>query len=98
MINILTLGNHLSLSILIRLPGTHLNKRLVSIAEVNHQEEIAFVTVAVGVPELLERNAIDIIVFGMLYDFDVLEFHVDILRILEHTLQIVEIFLLPPYR
>ena len=30
----------------------------------------------------------------MLYDFDVLEFHVDILRVLEHTLQIVEIFLL----
>ena len=57
--------------VFVRLPCAHLDERIVRIAEVNHQEEIALVLIAVGLPQLFQRHAVDVVVLRVFYYFDV---------------------------
>ena len=84
MIDVVLLCDDLSLLVLVGLPCAYLDEWLVGIAEINHQEKISLVTIAVGVPVLLECYAIDVIVFWMLNDLDIIELHIDELCYLEH--------------
>ena len=54
MIDVVLLCDDLSLLVLVGLPCAYLDEWLVGIAEINHQEKISLVTIAVGVPVLLE--------------------------------------------
>ena len=89
--HVLTLSDNLSLSILVRLPGAHLNERVVGIAKVNHQEQIALVAIARGVPVLFQGDAVHIVILRMLHHLYLVEFHVNILRVLEDARQIGDI-------
>ena len=71
MIDIVFLRNYFSLTVLIGLPSADLNKRIIGIPEVNHQEKVALVTVSAGMPKLFECNTVDVVIFGMLYDINV---------------------------
>ena len=94
MIDVILLRNHLTLLVLIWLPCAYLDERIVSIAEVDHQEQIAFVAISVGMPILLEGDSVDVVVFGVLYHVDVLKLDVYKLGGLEYIAQVAQIFLL----
>lgn len=64
MIDIVFLCNDLSLIVFVGLPCTDLYEGIVGIAEVDHQEEVAFVLIAVCMPVLLKCDTVDVIYLG----------------------------------
>ena len=71
---------------ILRLPGAHMDLRLVRIAEVPDHEDVALVAVAGGVPVLEDGDAIDVVDGGMLHNGDIVEGHLDILVAVEGSL------------
>ena len=67
---------------------------LVGVAEVPHHKDIAFVTVAAGVPLLVDGDTIDTLDGGVRHDGDVVEVHLDIARVLEGALEVLQILVL----
>ena len=94
MVDILLLGDDLPCIILVRLPCANLDQRIVGIPEVDHQEKESLVTVSTGMPVLLERDAVYVIILGMLHDVDILKLHIDVFIDLEDICQLGYILLL----
>lgn len=65
----------------------------VRIAEVPDHEDIALIAVAVGVPFLVDGNAIDSFDGGMFHYDDIVEVHFDIAGSLKSFAEVVEILL-----
>ena len=79
--------------VLVGLPGAHLNLRVVAVAEVDEQEEVALVLITVGVPVLFEGHAVDVVIFGMLNNLDVLKLDIQVFGHLEYACQFLQILL-----
>ena len=64
------------------------------ISEIPYHEYIALITIAVGIPALVDCNSIDAFDGRMLYDNHIVEQDLDIAVALESTSQIIQILLL----
>jgi hypothetical protein len=86
--------NLLAIAILVGLPCTYLNARVLRVGEVDHEEEVTHIGIGARVPVLLECDAIDVILDGMANDLELLELQIDVAVAREATLELLDVLLL----